>query len=334
MNTIIIAEAGVNHNGSLEMAKEMVIAAAHSGADFIKFQTFATDKLVSRDAKQAGYQTKNIGYETSQFEMLKKLELSFKDHQELNHCCIRHKIGFFSTAFDLDSIELLNKIGLPMWKIPSGEITNYPYLKKISSYHKPVILSTGMSTLGDIEAAIDVLEKFGINRDQISILHCTTEYPAPLDEVNLNAMITLGNAFKVRYGYSDHTAGIEIPLAAVAMGASIIEKHFTLDKNMEGPDHKASLEPDELQKMVSGIRNIEKALGSGIKKPTAGEIKNLVAVRKSIVAAKYIKTGESFSLMNITVKRPGDGLSPMLWEQVLRTAAKRDYKEDEQIELL
>ena len=332
MKTTIIAEAGVNHNGSLEMAKEMVIAASTAGANFIKFQTFVAYKLVSSDTKQASYQMKNLGYETSQFEMLKKLELSFKDHLELNDCCKKHKIGFFSTAFDLDSIELLNKIGLPMWKIPSGEITNYPYLKKIGSYMKPVILSTGMSTLGDVEAAIDVLEKSGIKRDQISILHCTTDYPAPIDEVNLKAMVTLGEAFKVRFGYSDHTEGIEIPLAAVAMGASIIEKHFTLDRNMVGPDHKASLEPLGLKQMIQGIRKIEKALGTGIKSPSRGEQANILPARKSIVALEMIKKGEVFSGINLTTKRPGNGISPMLWEKIIGTQAKRDYKKDEQIE--
>lgn len=332
MNTVIIAEAGVNHNGSLEIAKEMVIAASNAGVDFIKFQTFVTENLVSRNAKQADYQTKNLGYETSQFKMLKKLELSFKDHQELNNFCKKHKIGFFSTAFDLDSIEVLKKFNLPVWKIPSGEITNLPYLRKIGSFNKPVLLSTGMATLGEIETAIEILETSGIFRNQITVLHCTTEYPAPLEEVNLRAMQTLGEAFKVKYGYSDHTDGIEISLAAVAMGASVIEKHFTLDRNMEGPDHLASLDPLDLKRMVTGIRNIEKALGNGIKLPSAGELKNKLAARKSIVASQSIKKGDIYTTDNLTVKRPGGGLSPMLWDKLIGMSANRDYKKEEQIE--
>jgi len=332
MKTIVIAEAGVNHNGSLDIAKEMIRAASDSGADYIKFQTFLTQNLVSKDAKQADYQTKNLGYESSQFEMLKKLELNLNDHKELYEYCKKCNIGFFSTAFDLDSITLLESFNLPMWKVPSGEITNFPYLKKIGSLLKPVILSTGMATLGEIEAAIEVLETSGTDRNLISILHCTTEYPAPVDEVNLNAMITIGQAFKVKFGYSDHTEGIEIPLAAVAMGASIIEKHFTLDKKMDGPDHKASLEPTELKQMIIGIRKIEKALGNGIKTPSPGERANIIPARKSLVALKFIKKGEVFSDLNITVKRPGDGLSAMLWDKVIGRYAARDYNKDEQIE--
>lgn len=333
MKTIIIAEAGVNHNGSLTIAKEMIVAASEAGADYIKFQTFVTENLVSKDANQAEYQKKNLGNETSQFEMLSKLELSVKDHYDLINCCKRNKIAFFSTAHDIGSIDLLVKLHLPLWKIPSGEITNLPYLKKIGSLKSSVIISTGMATLGEIEAAIELLEQSGTNRDQITVLHCTTEYPAPLDEINLKAMVTIGRAFKVRFGYSDHTEGIEIPLAAVAMGATVIEKHFTLDRRMQGPDHKASLEPFELKKMIDGIRNIEIALGNGIKKPSSSEIKNRVATRKSIVAAKPISNGEILSDENLTVKRPGDGLSPMLWEQLTGTKAKRDYKKDQQIEL-
>lgn len=332
MKTIVIAEAGVNHNGSLDIAKELVIAASKAGADYIKFQTFVASKLVSKDTKQAEYQKKNIGCETSQFEMLRKLELSTQDHYEIIECCHKHKITFFSTAFDMDSIDLLVKLNLPIWKIPSGEITNLPYLRKIGSLKKTVILSTGMATLGEIEAAIEALEESGTIRSQIIVLHCTTEYPAPIDDINLKAMITIGEAFKVNFGYSDHTEGIEIPMAAVAMGASVIEKHFTLDKNMEGPDHKASLEPDELKKMIDGIRNIERALGNGIKRPTLGEIQNKVAARKSIVAANLIKNGELFSIDNLTVKRPGDGLSPMLWDQLIGCRAKRDFQKDEKIE--
>jgi N,N'-diacetyllegionaminate synthase len=332
MKTIIIAEAGVNHNGSLEIAKELIYAAANAGADYIKFQTFVTENLVSRDARQADYQKKNMGVETSQFEMLKRLEMSPEDHLEMIKSCDENGITFFSTAFDLESVDLLNNMNIPIWKIPSGEITNLPYLRKIGSLGKTVIISTGMATLGEIEEAIRVLELAGTTRDNITVLHCTTEYPAPIDEVNLKAMITIGEAFKVKYGYSDHTEGIEIPLAAVAMGASIIEKHFTLHKNMDGPDHRASLEPDELKKMIEGIRNIEKALGNGIKIPSSSELKNRIAARKSIIASRTIKRGEQFSIENLTVKRPGDGISPMLWENVLGAKAKRKYAQDEQIE--
>jgi N,N'-diacetyllegionaminate synthase len=333
MKTIIIAEAGVNHNGSIKIAKEMVKAASEAGADYIKFQTFVTGNLVSKDAGQAEYQKKNLGTESSQFEMLKSLELSENDHYEIIESCNRNKIAFFSTAFDLESIDLLIRLQIPLWKIPSGEITNLPYLRKIGSLKSKVIISTGMATLGEIEAAIAVLEVSGTKRDQITVLHCTTEYPAPLDEVNLKAMVTIGEAFKIRFGYSDHTEGIEIPMAAVAMGATIIEKHFTLDRNMQGPDHKASLEPLALKKMIEGIRNIERALGDGIKIPSPGEIKNKVAARKSIVAAKHISKGEVLSGENLTVKRPGDGLSPMLWDQLTGTRSNRTYEKDQQIEL-
>jgi N-acetylneuraminate synthase len=332
MKTIIIAEAGVNHNGSLKIAKEMIFEASRAGADYIKFQTFITGNLVSKDARQADYQSKNLGIETSQFEMLQKLELSKEDHLELIKSCKENGIAFFSTAFDLDSVELLMNLDIPIWKIPSGEITNLPYLRKIGSIGKPIIISTGMATLGEIEDAIGVLELSGTVRENITVLHCTTEYPAPIDEVNLNAMVTIGKAFKVKYGYSDHTEGIEIPLAAVAMGASVIEKHFTLDKNMIGPDHKASLSPGELRDMVAGIRKIELSLGDGIKIPSAGEIKNKVAARKSIVASKNIRQGELFTIDNITVKRPGDGISPMHWDQILGRQAKRNFARDEQIE--
>jgi N,N'-diacetyllegionaminate synthase len=333
MRTIVIAEAGVNHNGSVEIARKLIVAASDAGADYIKFQTFVADKLVSSGTKQAEYQIKNLLRETTQLEMLKNLELSYYDHNELFKCCKKYKINFFSTAFDLDSIDLLLKLNLPIWKIPSGEITNLPYLRKIGSFRKPVILSTGMATLGEIEGAIDILEKSGTSREQITILHCTTEYPAPIDEVNLKAMITLGNTFKVNYGYSDHTQGIEIPLAAVALGAKVIEKHFTLDRNMAGPDHKASLEPHELKQMINGIRKIEIALGDGIKSPTKSELRNRVAARKSIVACKPINKGEVFTEDNITVKRPGDGLSPMQWDHILTCRAKKRYNIDDQIEL-
>jgi N,N'-diacetyllegionaminate synthase len=332
MAILIIAEAGVNHNGSLLVAKKLIKEAAKAGADFIKFQTFSTERLVSKGAKLAEYQKANSGKATNQFDLLKKLELSKKDHFELVKYCKRFGINFFSTAFDFDSIDLLIEIDLPMWKIPSGEITNLPYLKKIGALKKPVILSTGMATLGEIEAAIDILEKSGTKRDKITVLHCTTEYPVPVDEINLKAMVTIGEAFKVSFGYSDHTEGIEIPIAAVAMGATIIEKHFTLDKNMEGPDHKASLDPDELNKMIKSIRNIERALGNGIKIPSKGEILNRIAARKSIVASEPIRKNEKFSVKNLTVKRPGDGISPMYWNQFIGKRANRDYCKDEQIE--
>lgn len=331
MKTIIIAEAGVNHNGSLETAKELIAEASKAGADYIKFQTFQAEKLVSKDAKQADYQKRNLGNEISQFEMLKQLELTINDHHELIKYCKKHKIEFFSTAFDMDSIALLVSLRLQLWKIPSGEITDLPFIKKIGSLRKPVLLSTGMATMGEIESAIEVLEHSGTSRDQITVLQCTTDYPASPDEINLTAMVTIGEAFKVKFGYSDHSEGIEIPLAAVAMGATVIEKHFTLDKNMKGPDHKASLEPDELRMMIDGIRKIERALGDGIKRPTLGELKNKSVARKSIVAARSIKKGNIFSEKSLTVKRPGDGLSPMNWEQLIGTKADRDYQKDEQI---
>lgn len=333
MKTIIIAEAGVNHNGSLAIAKRLIEEAAKAGADYIKFQSFVTENLVSRNAKLADYQKINLDSEKSQFEMLKELELSLNDHYELIEYCHQLKIAFFSTAFDMDSIDLLSKLDLPIWKIPSGEITNLPYLQKIGSFNKPIILSTGMATLGEIEAAIEVLENAGTPRGQITVLHCTSEYPAPINEVNLKAMATIAEAFKVKVGYSDHTVGIEISLAAVSLGATVIEKHFTLDRNMKGPDHKASLEPDEFKKMVKSIRNIERAMGNGIKRPTPSEIKNKIAARKSIVAAKTIQAGELFTIENLTVKRPGNGVSPMLWNQLLSIKAKRDYQLDELIEL-
>ncbi len=331
MKTIIIAEAGVNHNGSLETAKELIAEASKAGANYIKFQTFLAENLVTKDAKQADYQKRNLGNKMSQFEMLRKLELTLNDHNELIKCCKKHKIEFFSTAFDMHSLGLLMSLRLQLWKVPSGEITNLPFIKKIGSLKRPVLLSTGMATMGEIESAIEILEQSGTSRDQITVLHCTTDYPASIDEINLRAMVTIGEAFKVKFGYSDHSEGIEIPLAAVAMGATVIEKHFTLDKSMKGPDHKASLEPDELKMMIAGIRRIERALGDGIKRPTLGELKNKSVARKSIVAARSIKKGNIFSEKNLTVKRPGDGLSPMNWEQLIGTKADRDYQKDEQI---
>lgn len=333
MHTLIIAEAGVNHNGSIDIAKQLVDKAADAGADIIKFQTFKSEKLVSKSAHQADYQKKNIGKlsDDSQLNMLKKLELSEQDHIELMHYCQKKGIKFFSTAFDMDSIDFLHSLNLGLWKIPSGEITNYPYLKKIAQYHEPVILSTGMCEIEDISAAMDVLLKYGVKREQITILHCNTEYPTPFEDVNIRAMQEMRDKFHVSIGYSDHTKGIEVPIAAVALGASVIEKHFTINRNMEGPDHKASLEPDELKAMVSAIRHIELAMGNGHKKVSESERKNISIARKSIVAACCIKKGEILTEDNLTVKRPGSGISPMRWEEVIGTKAVKDYKEEEQI---
>lgn len=333
-NVLIIAEAGVNHNGSLEIAKRLVDEASSAGVDIIKFQTFKTEKLVSKAAKQAEYQKKNIGKgEETQYAMLKKLELSNEQHEELIAYCKLKNIRFFSTAFDMDSIDYLHSLNLGLWKIPSGEITNYPYLKKIASYKEPVILSTGMCELTDIENAINVLVSNGVSKDIITVLHCNTEYPTPMKDVNLKAMLEIKEKFGVKIGYSDHTEGIEVPIAAVALGATVIEKHFTLDKNMDGPDHKASLEPSELKAMVMSIRNIEQALGTGHKTVSESERKNIEIARKSIVAAKDIKEGEIFTEENITVKRPGNGISPMEWENVIGKVAKRNFQEEELIEL-
>ena len=331
---IIIAEAGVNHNGSIELAKELVLKAADAGADYVKFQTFKSEKCITINAKKADYQINNTKVVAeSQLEMVKKLELSADDHRELVSLCNKTGIRFFSTAFDLDSVDFLASLNIGLLKIPSGEITNYPYLKKIASYHQPIILSTGMSTMEDIEVCLKVLTDNGLTKDQITILHCNTEYPTPFEDVNLLAMQSIAKQFGTKVGYSDHTRGIEVPIAAVALGATVIEKHFTLDRNMPGPDHKASLEPNELKAMVSAIRNIEKALGSSEKKVTDSERKNIAIARKSIVAAKDIHKGELLTEENITVKRPGTGISPMRWEEVLGTVAVRDFKEDELIEL-
>lgn len=331
---LIIAEAGVNHNGSIELAKRLVDEAVNAGVDYIKFQTFKSEKLVSKAAKQAEYQQKNIGHEgESQYTMLKRLELSPADHEVLIDYCNSKGIKFFSTAFDMDSIDYLHSLNLGLWKIPSGEITNFPYLRKIATFGEPIILSTGMSELNEIEEAIQVLIKYGVTKEDITVLHCTTEYPTPFTDVNLKAMLQIGEKFGVKIGYSDHTTGIEVPIAAVALGATVIEKHFTLDKNMEGPDHKASLEPAELKAMVTSIRNIEKALGSGHKHVSDSECKNIEIVRKSIVAACPIKKGETLTEDNLTVKRPATGISPMKWESVVGTVAKRDFEEEEGIEL-
>lgn len=328
----IIAEAGVNHNGSLDIALQLVDTAKKAGADAIKFQTFKAEKLVSKNAQKACYQKENTGNsDEKQIDMLKKLELSFDDFSKIKKYCDESGILFLSTPFDFQSIEFLNSIEMPLYKIPSGEITNLPYLIKIAETGKEVILSTGMCDMEEIKEAINALEKYGTKK--ISLLHCTTEYPAPFDEVNLNAILTLKKEFNLDVGYSDHTEGIEVSIAAVAMGASIIEKHFTLDKNMSGPDHKASLNPIELREMIKSIRNIEKSMGSPEKKPTNSELKNREIARKSIVAAKDIVKGQDFTDDNITVKRPGNGISPMRWFDIIGKTASRDYKEDELIEL-
>lgn len=333
-HVLVIAEAGVNHNGSLALAKQLVDKAAEAGVDFVKFQTFKSEKLVSKSARQAEYQQRNIGKkDEGQLAMLKKLELSHDDHEELISYCHQKGIRFFSTAFDMDSIEYLHSLNIALWKIPSGEITNYPYLKKIASFHEDVILSTGMCELSDIEAALKVLVDGGVKKEQITVLHCNTEYPTPFRDVNLKAMLEIGERFGVKTGYSDHTQGIEVPVAAVALGAAVIEKHFTLDRNMEGPDHKASLEPDELKAMVSAIRNIEQALGTGHKQISESERKNMEIARKSIVAACAVRKGDVFTEENLTVKRPGTGISPMRWNDVIGKVATRDYEEEDLIEL-
>lgn len=332
--TLIIAEAGVNHNGSIDMAKQLIAAAAEAGVDYVKFQTFKAESLVTKSAAKAEYQQRNIGNgDNSQYAMLKKLELSSQQHYELIEYCKERGVKFFSTAFDFESIDFLASLHLGLWKIPSGEITNYPYLKKIAGFHEPVILSTGMSTMEEIEAAIAVLTKFGVQKDQITVLHCNTEYPTPMSDVNLAAMQDIRRRLGITVGYSDHTQGIEVPIAAVALGAEIIEKHFTLNRTLPGPDHKASLEPAELVGMVSAIRNIEEAIGNGYKAVSVSESKNKVIARKSIVAAKNICKGEIFTEDNLTVKRPGNGVSPMQWETVIGQKAIRDFEEDELIEL-
>ena len=333
--TLIIAEAGVNHNGSIELAKKLVDKAVEAGVDYIKFQTFKALKLVTKAAKQAEYQQKNIGKEgDSQYQMLKKLELSPEEHEILIDYCHQLGIKFFSTAFDFDSIDYLHSLNLGLWKIPSGEVTNYPFLKRIAAFNEPTILSTGMCNMEDVRAAVDALYKNGLSKENLILLHCNTEYPTPFEDVNLKAMDALRQEFGVEVGYSDHTKGIEVPIAAVALGATVIEKHFTLNRNMEGPDHKASLEPDELKAMVSAIRNIEKAVGGdGTKHVSESEKKNIAIARKSIVAACDIKAGEVFTEQNLTVKRPGNGVSPMCWEEVLGQTAKKDFNEDELIEL-
>lgn len=329
---IVIAEAGVNHNGSLKRAFEMVDAAKEAGADYVKFQTFKADMLVTVDSTTAEYQRNNCSA-TSQLEMLRALELPFDAFRELAAYCRQREIGFLSTPFDAESIDFLASLNMDYMKIPSGEITNLPYLRHIAATGIPAIISTGMSTMTEIGEALRVFYRAGYPHSALTLLHCTTEYPAPLQEVNLRAMVTIGKEFGLNYGYSDHTEGIDIPLAATALGASVIEKHFTLSRSLPGPDHKASLEPDELREMIAGIRRIEPALGDGVKRVTPSESKNIAVARKSIVAARHIGRGEVFTEKNLTVKRPGTGLSPMLWDSIIGLPAPRDYKPDELISL-
>ena len=334
---VIIAEAGVNHNGDLGMAKELVRQAAEAGADYVKFQTFSTDKLVTKTAKQAAYQKQNLqsGDDDSQYNMLKKLELSHEDHYELIKTCNYYGIRFLSTAFDNDNLIFLAKeLDLDCIKIPSGELTNYPYLRLAAQLDKPIILSTGMAVLDEIIASVELLEKFGVPRDRLYILHCTTEYPALVAEANLRAMDTIAAATGCKVGYSDHTMGIDISVAAAARGAAVIEKHFTLDRSLPGPDHPASLEPDELKRMVIAIRNVQRALGDGVKRPASSrEAGNRNAARKSIVAARPIAAGEVFTEDNLTTKRPGTGISPMRWPEIIGRTAKRAFAENDLIEL-
>lgn len=331
MRVFIIAEAGVNHNGSIDLAKKLVDVACSAGADAVKFQSFKAKNLATKHSQKANYQKEtNINRET-QFEMLKKLELDKKKHNELISYCEKKKIIFLSSPFDLESVDLLNDLGLEIFKIPSGEITNLPYLKYIGKLNKKIILSTGMSNMDEVKNAFDILINSGTKKNNITILHANTEYPTPMKDVNLRAMVSIGKELDIKFGYSDHTLGIEVDIAAVAMGATCIEKHFTLDKNMEGPDHKASLEPDQLKEMVRTIRNIEIALGNGVKKPSQSEIPNIEIARKSIVAKTIIKKGDVLNESNLAIKRPGGGLSPINWDKVLNTKAKKDYQEDELI---
>lgn len=327
----IIAEAGVNHNGDMDLAKQLIDVAAEAGADAVKFQTFTAEGLVSRSAPKASYQKQTTTANESQFAMLKKLELDHATHLSLRKHCLQRDIKFLSSAFDLESIDSLAEQGMEIFKIPSGEITNLPYLRKIGQQGKPVILSTGMTSIADIEAAVQVLLAAGCRKEQLTLLHCNTEYPTPMTDVNLRAMQTLAATFDLAVGYSDHTLGIEVPIAAVAMGAGVIEKHITLDHNLPGPDHRASLEPQQLKAMVRAIRNIEQALGDGIKQPTASELKNRPIARKSIVAKHPIKQGELLSAENLTVKRPGSGISPMEWDGLIGTKASKDFQIDEQV---
>ena len=329
MRVFIIAEAGVNHNGSLSLAKQLIDAAVDAGTDAVKFQTFRAENLVAINARKAEYQKETTGASESQFDMIKKLELSAANYKELMDYCQEKDVVFLSSPFDHESIDVLNRIGLQIFKIPSGEITNLPYLRYIGSLHKQIILSTGMSNLQEIESALNILIDAGTLKDDITVLHANTMYPTPMEDVNLNAMQTIRNTFSISVGYSDHTLGIEVDIAAVAMGASMIEKHFTLDKDMNGPDHKASLEPKELKAMVLAIRNIEKALGNNKKRASPSENVNIDIVRKSIVASKCIKKGELLTEKNITTKRPGGGINPMQWDKVIGSFASKRYDADE-----
>ncbi len=331
--SLIIAEAGVNHNGDIQLAKRLVDEAAFAGARLVKFQTFNASRQVTHSAKKADYQLQTTDSAETQHDMLRRLELTGSMHNELIAHSATRNIQFFSTGFDIESVDLLRSLGQDHFKIPSGEITNLPYLRHIGQLGQSVILSTGMATLGEIEAAIDVLEQAGTLRASMTVLHCNTEYPSPMAEVNLRAMQSICEAFGVAVGYSDHTPGIEVPIAAVALGATVIEKHLTLDRNLPGPDHKASLEPDEFAAMVRAIRNIELALGDGIKRPSPSEIKYKPIVRKSLVAARAIRAGEPFTQENVTAKRPGTGISPMRWDAVIGKAARRDFAVDELIDL-
>lgn len=330
-HVIIIAEAGVNHNGSFELAKKMVDAAKEAGVDYVKFQTFNPEKLVSQYAEKAEYQKETTGSDETQLQMLQKLTLTEDNFLSLRDYCREVGIGFISTPFDLDSIDFLETFDMDFWKVPSGEVTNLPYLEAIARTNRKVVMSTGMCDMNEIQEAIEVLEKNGTT--DITLLHCNTQYPTPYEHVNLSAMDSIRDALHKEVGYSDHTQGIEVPIAAVAMEATVIEKHFTLDKNMEGPDHKASLNPAELQQMVMAIRNIEQAIGNGLKEPSSSEMANKAVARKSIVASRSIKKGEVFSEENLTTKRPGTGISPMKWYEVIGKVAPRDFSEDEIIEL-
>lgn len=332
-STYIIAEAGVNHNGDITLAKKLIDVAVEAGANAVKFQTFKTEHLVSSSAQKASYQKQTTNASESQFDMIKKLELDLDTHHILINYCKEKNITFLSTPFDDDSINLLKDLGIEIFKVPSGEITNLPYLRHIGSLGKKVILSTGMSNINEVKHAFSILINAGTKKENITILHANTQYPTPVEDVNLNAMLTMGKEFNVNYGYSDHTLGIEVPTAAVALGASVIEKHFTLDKTMEGPDHKASLEPTELKAMVAAIRNIEKAMGDGIKKLSKSEQENIAVARKSIIAIKNIKKGTTFTQENIAAKRPGTGISPMKWDELIGTKAHKDYTTDDLIEL-
>ena len=331
MRVFIIAEAGVNHNGSIELAKKLIDVASNAGADAVKFQSFKADNLATKNAQKAIYQKKTTNLKESQFDMLKKLELSSEMHKELISYCSNKKIIFLSSPFDHESIELLDDLGLKTFKIPSGEITNLPYLRHIGKLDKKIILSTGMSNMDEVKNALNILVNSGTKKENITVLHANTEYPTPMEDVNLRAMVNIGKELDIKFGYSDHTLGIEVDIAAVAMGANCIEKHFTLDCNMEGPDHKASLEPNELKAMVAAIRNIELALGDGIKKPSRSELPNIQIVRKSIIAKTEIKKGDVLKEDDLAVKRPGGGISPMKWDDVVGTKATKDYKEDELI---